>query len=352
MIKYVQSKPIDYERIQSLLNHSVQAHTFTNGGPVKQLLEKKLSELFNLDSNHRVICTNNGTAALFILLSMYEKITDYPDLKFATPAFNFPAAVVNKLKVEIFDLELVEHDHSISYRIPIEILKEAQHDGYIIPTLFGTVPTNFEELIRWCETDSKILILDNASSPLTNKNGKNINTFGSSSMGSGHHTKYLGFAESGFAVIPSQHYDLYSRLTNFGFDDNRKHCNLASNAKISDIGASFVLAHIETYDVEKHLRIQKKYIEALHNIKGVKVFAESNDWNIVYGNMPVCFKEEISHLVFRDVGIECNKYYKPLVAFPESEKLYKRIINLPLHAGLTNYDLSLILKKVEIEAKK
>lgn len=353
MIKYVQSKPIDYDHIQKLLNRSVQAHTFTNGGPVKQLLEKRLEELFQLDHQYRVICTNNGTSALYVLMSMFEKLAS-KHLTWGTPAFNFPAATVNKLNTSIFDIKIEETTDFIGYLIPINIIKELNYDGYIIPSLFGTMPTNFPEFEKYCLDHNKLLIWDNASSPLTTnkESGKNINSFGSASMGSLHHTKYIGVGEGGFVVVPSEFYDLFTQLTNFGFTDDRKYNNIASNAKISDISAAFILSHIEQYSVGRHLVIQQKYIEAIKNIQGVKVFNNSPDWLIVYGNMPVCFDKLTSHLSFRDVGVEANKYYKPLKSFPNSDALFARIINLPLHSFLTDYDLSLILKKVETEAKK
>lgn len=351
MIKYVQNKSINWGRIQTLLSESEQAHAFTNSGPIKQKLEALLEAKLDLNENRRVVCTNNGTSALYILISLFEKRAG-KELKLGTLSFNFPAATVNKLKTDIFDIIT----NGAIYDVP---LKTIDYDIIIIPTLFGTVPKNLLELDDYCKKRSKILILDNASSPLTKyanienfeKANSNINNFGTACIGSNHHTKYWGYGEGGFAVVPAELYDEFNSLTNFGFTDDRKFNNLASNAKMSDISAAFIYSHIVDYDIKNHLKIQNEYIKELEKIPNVNVFNNNKDWQIVYGNMPIVFNKPISHLTFRDIGIESNRYYKPLASLPNSNWLFERIINLPLHASLTDYDLNLILKKVEIEAK-
>ena len=72
------------------------------------------------------------------------------------------------------------------------------------------------------EKNDKILILDNASSPLSLLRGKNISTLGDATFGSLHHTKYLGFGEGGFAVIDSKNYRELNSITNFGFKGRKK----------------------------------------------------------------------------------------------------------------------------------
>jgi len=345
MIRYVQNKPINYARIEQLLDQSRQAGVFTNNGPVKQLLEKKLETLFGLDKSKRVVCTSSGASALYVLMNLFEKKLG-KKLKWVTPAFNFPAATVNRLDTEILDIELE------GYSLPLSCLSD--YDGIVITTLFGTLPLHLPKIITYCQNNNKILILDNASSPLTNLNNQNINSLGSAAIGSLHHTKYLGFAEGGFAVIPHDLYNELNALTNFGFNDARKYCNYASNAKMSDVSAAFALSHIESYDIEKHLKIQQTYISEISNLSGVKVFnlSENPQDKVVYGNMPVVFAKPINHLVFRDVGIEANKYYAPLKPLPNSQNLFDRIINFPLYSDLSDYDLDMIFKKIGIEAKK
>lgn len=339
MIRYIPAKEINLKIVQKYLEESKKAHLFTNNGPVKQRLELSLEDLFSLDSEiRRVACTSSGTSALFVLISLFEKHAGKP-LKWATSAFNFPAAVVNKLSTDVIDLneDLKTFD----------VKNFDKYDGIILPTLFGTLP-NIEEIEKYCISTNKFLILDNASSPLTTLNGRNINTYGDGCIFSLHHTKYLGVGEGGGAVINPEFYDDFISLTNFGFSDDRQFNALASNAKMSDIAAAHILSY--KYNILEHIVTQNYFLENIAPISNVECYNYSE--GVVYGNLPLVFKKPISHLSFRDIGIEANKYYKPLKELPNSKELYSRMINLPLNSYLTDFEIDLILKKIIIESER
>jgi dTDP-4-amino-4,6-dideoxygalactose transaminase len=340
MISYIQTKGINTQKIEELLAESIATNTFTNSGPVKCKLEQKLSELFNLDITKKVVCTSSGTSALFIAVSLLESKIGKA-LDWVTPAFNFPSAIVNRLNTSVKDIELS------SYSLATSCLKP--HTGLILPTLFGTMP-DLASLIKYCKDHSSYLILDNASSPMSFYEGKTINNYGDVCIGSLHHTKYLGFGEGGYLVIDSEDYPRANSLANFGFLNTRDYDKLATNGKMSDIAAAYILSHIESYDLAKHQEIQSLLVNKIDPIPNVKVFNYTND--VILGNLPLIFDRPISHLCFRDVGIEANKYYQPLISAENSNWLYERMINLPLHCSLTNYEISSILKRVEYEASR
>jgi len=342
MINYIQAKHPNFKNIEKLLTDSKETNTYTNNGPVKRQLDKRLFSLFELPPDKSVICTNSGTSALFILISFYEKKKGKA-IKWVTPSFNFPAAIVNKLNTNVIDITIEEN----SYSIPASEIEP--YEGLILPTLFGTLPKNIQEIITFCKSQSKLLILDNASSPLSKFEGKNINNFGDGCIGSLHHTKYLGYGEGGFIVIDKKYEREINALSNFGFLGNRDYSIYATNGKMSDIAAAFILSHINSYDLGQHLSIQKRFIKVIDHIDGVNVFAKSKD--LIYGNLALFFEKEISHLSFRDIGIEANKYYKPLQPFSNSIFLYNRLVNLPLHSMLTDYEIEKMLQKITEEAK-
>jgi len=347
VIRYVQAKQINTTRIQELLAESATTNTFTNDGPIKRKLEQKLAEVFGLDDSRKVVCTSSGTAALFIAVSLLEKKAA-ARLDWVTPDFNFPSAVVNRLKTAIKDINL--DDYTLDTQTLYHGMTKSQpYTGLIITTLFGTVP-DLSKIETYCKENNASLILDNASSPLSWYEGERINNYGDVCIGSLHHTKYLGFGEGGYLVVNSDDYTLANSLTNFGFQDTREYKNMATNAKMSDIAAAYILSHVESYDIDRHLKVQYNLVDAITDIPNVEVFnyGVTDD---VLGNLPLLFKLPISHLNFRDVGIEANKYYKPLTGMPNSVWLYERMVNLPLHSGLTDYEIDLMLTKVEYEAK-
>jgi len=340
MISYIQKKydNICLDYVKTLLKLSADKNHFTNGGPLKEKLEEKLQSYLEIDISKRVVCVSSGTSALHLLIAVYEKKLQ-KELKWVTPSFNFPSAVVNDTGTTIIDIEF---DGKSKYRIPLDTINE--YDGLILPTLFGTYPDNFDDIITYCKKHNVVLILDNASSPLTKYSNTNICNLGDSSFGSLHHTKYMGFAEGGFLVISKEDYTLANRLSNFGYYITRDYDTKASNYKMSDIAAAFILAHLNTYSIFDH-RLNQEII--LSKIEQLDVKPLANAGRVVYGNLPLVFNHPIEPEVFRKLGIEVNKYYKPLQSFPHSDLLYSRILNFPLHASLTSFELDKMAEILE-----
>jgi dTDP-4-amino-4,6-dideoxygalactose transaminase len=332
MIKYVQDKRIDFKDIEKLLVESAKLSRFTNGGPVKTALEQYLAKFLKLSSDKKVVVTSSGTTALHALMFFYEENVG-KDLQWATISYNFPSAVVNRRKTKIFDILFSNNSYEV--RLDDELKTS---DGLILPTLFGTKPSNLDECIEFCQANNIILLLDNASSPI------NLSNLDAISFGSLHHTKYLGYGEGGYAIVDKDKYYELDSMTNFGFYQNRKYRIRSSNFKMSDVSAAFILSHIKNYSLRKHLRIQKKFVEKLFQYN----ILPFNYKNVeVYGNLPIVFKKPVSHLEFRDFGIEANKYYCPLDSSAMSSvKLYERMVNFPLHSELTDYEIDKIVDQI------
>lgn len=179
--------------------------------------------------------------------------------------------------------------------------------------------------------------MDNASSFMSTKNGVNMNLQGDASFGSLHHTKSLGFGEGGFLVIDADMYEPLQSISNFGFSvSHRIYNQVSSNYKMSDVSAAYIIQHIETYDRDYH-----KYLQELFRLKirdsGVELFNHHD--GIFYGNLPLVFKNDQNINTWRSAGVEANKYYIPLSPTSNAMKLYDRMINFPLHAGLTEDDV-------------
>ena len=111
---------------------------------------------------------------------------------------------------------------------------------------------------------------------------------------------------------------------------------------MSDISASFILSHIRHYDIEKHKYLQNLYIKKLNN--RFEVFNYNSE--VIYGNFPIVFKDEMHKEQFRLQGIEVNKYYRPLKDTHYASDLFKRIINFPLHDQMTEKNIQYIVDKI------
>ena len=336
MLKYIQPKNIDFKMLEDILKPCEQSNQYTNNGPVKKRLEKKLEEILKIDSSKSVLCTTNGTVALHAIYFFLNQKKE--NLRIATPAYTFPSAVVGTLNVSILDIDLD------TYTIPFNIDVISEYDVFVITNLFGTYPCNIREWIEWCKKLNKTLIFDNASSPLSEMEGENICNLGDFSFGSLHHTKSIGFGEGGFIVLPKELYKHFEQILCFGFRQGslkRKHQKNSSNFKMSDISAASILQNIQRYNLEKHLENQNLLVKELQNLQGLEVFNYSE--GVVYGNMPVVYDTPMDIGIYRANNIEVQKYYYPLYPFENSLSLFNRMINIPLYANMDKQDIQRII---------
>src|SRR5579864_7483417 len=182
IIDYVQKKIPNFEEIQNILQPSINTNYWSNNGPVKSQLESYLHKYLDLNDTKCVIAVSNATVGLHLLMMYYEYIHN-TELKWISPSYTFPSVVVNNVKnVKLQDIDLD------TYTINSDTLTE-DFDGVIITNLFGTYPNNISHWIKFCSENNKILIFDNASSPLSRINDVNICNFGDSSIISFHPTK-------------------------------------------------------------------------------------------------------------------------------------------------------------------
>lgn len=343
MIKYIQEKKIDYCVFKDILSNTEKTNQFTNLGPAKRSLELELEKKLNIESNKAVVCVSNGTLALHaIYLHLNKK---FPNSKIVTPSFTFPSCIVGA-----FNCSVVDIDETYSMELSKDNLEK--YDVFVITNLFGTYPSNILEWVNACKENNKILIFDNAGSPLTNINGINFCNLGDFSFGSLHHTKYLGFGEGGFLVCDKDLYMEFNRICGFGFKNKngeRIFDTNSSNYKMSDVAAASILQHIRSYNLDLHISIQNRLVDGISKIKGVDVFNYKP--GVILGNLPLLFDKDIDKNYFHKNKIEAQKYYKPLKDLKNSTSLYKRILNLPLNSSLKDKDIKKILTHVEIASK-
>lgn len=340
MIKFINKQEVNYSRVQSLIQSSEKIGQMTNDGPLKRLLDKKLHSLLNLSSNKKVLSLANGTMALHLIIR-YLDIKTKSRLRWATTDFTFPCIMQAERSVYVMDIDVTDGT-------PINIEWD-RFDALVVTNLFGTY-IDIEKIRNECKSRGKFLIFDNASSPLSTLDStnsfKNICDI-EMCFGSLHHTKVIGFGEGGFIVCDESEYDRLNQLSNFGFDIDRNWDPYGSNYKMSDVSAAFILQNIEQFDLQKYIKFQNQIVDIVGELDNCKLFNYKQ--GVVYGNLPIVFNQPTSHLKLRDLGIEANKYYKPLTGLENSKFLYDRIVNLPISQNFGDYELDkikYILKQV------
>ena len=338
MIKFINKSKINWDKVQRYLDVSEGLNHYTNNGPIKKALEDKLKKM--LDSS--VLCVSSGTSALHLLMAYLVKEKGVK--KFATTDFNFPSVMQTPYDVEIFDINPETGE---------PLITNNDYDAFILVNLFGS-KVNTKAIPK-----DKIIIYDNCSSPIKYTNATHIGQFDKEiypliesykySIGSLHHTKLLGYGEGGFITCPTEDIkDELEKLSNFGFSIDKKWDKYGSNYKMSDISAAFILSHIDNLNITSYYIKQTLLINVMQR-NGLEIFNYNK--TTLYGNLPVIFPNKIDTSVFRNLGIEVQKYYKPLLGMKGAEELYDRIINFPISANMDMFEINEIEKVIKIIMK-
>jgi dTDP-4-amino-4,6-dideoxygalactose transaminase len=138
---------------------------------------------------------------LHTLIALFDYIYNKP-LHYAVQCFNFPTSAQNILsdRTTIIDIDPNEGTLDLN-KVTSNI------DGIIVTNLFGYVG-DIDRYCKWAVEHNKILLFDNAASPYSFYNDKNILEFGDGSIISLHHTKPLGFGEGGVIIVDSKYESL------------------------------------------------------------------------------------------------------------------------------------------------
>ena len=346
-MKWINKKKVNYSRLQEILSESEDFNQFSNDGPASKRLATRLHKLLKLDNTKSIILTNSGTSALHAVASALKYQADR-DLTFVTQAFTFPASCQGSLSnSKIVDID-VNNLYGPDLNLPQDEIDKL--DGVIVTNIFGYI-TNINYYQDWCDKYNKYLIFDNAATPYSFIDNKNILNYGTASIISFHHTKPIGFGEGGAIIIDNKYHDLVWSICNFGKNLNILNWNRSSsNYKISDVSAGFIYMLLDDFDkiIDTHKSLYKYFYDNIKNKD--QVFLSYTQDIFVSSLIYICKNKSISEKIMsimQNYNIECKKYYKPMLDYPVSSGLYDKIICIPCNLDVTYQDIDLVLDIIQ-----
>ncbi len=344
-VSWVPKKPLNRELIENCLQICEQTNQFTNGGPNVKALEAMIHKEFDIDETKCIICVCNGSSAIQMLCAGIE-YTTRKSIKWATQSFTFPPSAQSILGETII-VDIDEKGGIDLRKVPPKI------EGIVVTNVFGNV-VDIDKYEEWAKEKSKFLVFDNAATPCTSYKGKNACNYGQGSIISFHHTKPLGFGEGGAIIVDRAYERAIRRLINFGLDNecpeiqwHRK----ASNHKMSDIAAIYILQHISHMDtiIAHHKYLYSYLEEKIRDIEGVRLYPSMGDkvpfvscFCLLFSN----YKDEMYHHLI-STGFYCRKYYKPLIPTPKATEIYNKILCIPCTCEITINQLNFFLDVVQ-----
>ena len=338
-VSWTPYKHINFQRVEELLQESLQTKQLTNYGPNVKRLEQFMRQKLQIDDNRAVIATCNATVSLDVIARGIDLKTSN-DNQWVTQSFTFPssAQVKGGNSTKIVD---IDSSYGLDLTDP-EVLKA---DGMFVTNIFGTC-VDIKKYEEYAMKNKKFLVFDNAACLHTLYDGKSIHNYGHASILSLHHTKSGGFAEGGFVFTTRDMEPVVRRLLNFGIDNasfNPKWEPMGMNGKMSDVSSSFILSYLEEnfeYIVSHHKSLYDAFSEKMKSLDQghVRMFSNFSDESPVVPCLCVVFQKNTDRLVdmLKNSGIYSRSYYNPLdPSCKRSMKLYETIICLPCHTDVT-----------------
>lgn len=341
MIRWVNRKTINYNKVLPMLNDCVESHQFANFGKYVGELESMAQSLFKIDDKKKIVAVCNGACGISALVGAMN-LYHGKELKFLVQGFTFPCSKQTLLR----NSKVIDIDHDLDS----EDLDS--FDGIVITNCFGHC-NNINYFQEFCKKNNKILLCDNAASPYTFYKGSNISNYGNGAMISLHHTKPIGFGEGGLVIIDSKYYDSLKRIICFGYSGESlkaryTYNEYASNYKMSELAAIYCIQWLDNFDMieRTHCNLYRKFKQLLSKIDATKVqlYPNYSDKDPFASSLPILFKDPVDVQYFIDAGIEAKKYYYPLSdECVKGHDQFARIIGFPLHTDMTDTDIEMII---------
>lgn len=340
MINWISKKTIDNNKVNLLLEKSLESNKFTNYGPNVQLLEKVIKQKLKINDDKSVIVVNNGSTAIQVLSSSIDYFYKKKH-QWATQSFTFPPSAQGNLSnVKIIDIDL-------EGGLDLNLLDNSI-DGIIVTNIFGNI-VNIKKYEKWAIDNKKFLIFDNAATPYTFYNGVNSCNYGNGSTISFHHTKQIGFGEGGAIIVDKMFEKNIRCLINFGINLTDDYwLKEGNNYKMSDISAVYILQYLDNFDLilNKNLLLYNYFKSKIP--KNIKLFPSFDDGTILPSCLCLLFdnyNDNIRQKLLKN-NIFCRKYYFPLKETKNTLEIYNKILCLPCNIDMSISDIDLIISLI------
>ncbi len=269
-----------------------------------------------------------------------------------TPSFTFVASamVIAQLQAKPVFVDIDEETYNInSQKIEPAITKKTKA---ILPVhLFGQ-PANMTDILKIAKTYKLKVIEDSAQAHGATLGGKPAGSLGDIAAFSFYPTKNLGsFSDAGMVTTNNKDYFKHlQKLSNYGFDPRYFSHELGFNSRIDELQAVWLLAylkHLKTWNTRRR-SLAKRYLSLLKDLP-IKLPAEKEGFYHVYHIFAILTPNRdklqkflsskgITTLVHYPFPIHVQPAFKYLKTkkLPESEKVAKQILSLPIYPQLSH----------------
>jgi dTDP-4-amino-4,6-dideoxygalactose transaminase len=347
----------DRTRLLARINDLLDRRWLTNDGPFVKDLELRIAELIGVK---HCIAVCNGTIALEIAIRAVGLTNEV-----IVPAFTFIATAHALQWQEITPVfcDIDPRTHNIDPR-RIETMITPRTSGIIGVHLWGRA-CDVEALTAIAQKHGLKLLFDAAHAFGCSYKGQMIGNFGQAEVFSFHSTKFFNTLEGGAVVTNDDEIAAKIRLMkNFGFVDYDTVAYVGTNGKMNEVSAAMGLTSLESLEefIATNWRHYRQYCRELVGLPGVQVIAYDEHERCNYQYLILEFDEAITgvsrdqlaailhgeHVLARRYFYPgchrmepyCSYYPHAGLMLPETEKLVKKVIALPMGTAVSPGDIS------------
>ncbi len=345
------------------IKHCFTTDRFTAGKKVLSF-EKKMSKITGAKY---ALAVSNGTVALDLA---FKAIGIKPNDEVIVPAisyFSTASSISYQNAIPVFVDVDVKNCCIDSSKIEKAISKKTKAITFID---YGGSPADYNKIKKISKKYNIPIVVDAAQSLGGKYNSKNLGFDGEISTMSFHLAKIITTIEGG--MIFTNNKKIYKDLLirrNIGEPKNKKytHTLLGTNARMSDLHASFGLAQVKKLNqiVKLRKKITKKYNNYFINEKKIILFKisekENQSSNFFYPVL-ISNRNKVAQILREKYGIDTRiAYPKPIydqplykkkivsskkMDCPVAEMISKKILNLPIFPQMKDEQIDYVAKSL------
>lgn len=332
------------------------------------------NELTKFVGKKYAVVFNSGTSALHTMLLAYG-IKEKDEV--IVPSFTFVATANAPLFVNAKPIFAdIERD---TYGIDINSVKEkiTKKTKAIMPIHYGGCAcSHINELNEFAENNDILLFEDAAQSLGAKIDNKKVGLFGNAAMFSFCQDKMITTGEGGVVVTDDQdRYEEMKLLVSHGRADDKNYFSssnvgdyirLGYNFRMPSMNAALGLSQLKKIKsiIEKRQRNAKLYNELLKGNPQIKIPEPSKRFFHVYQKYTIeieskrdelqnyLTKNNIVTKAYFGTPVHLTNFYQSVFGYkdgflPETEKIAKKVLSLPMFPSLKNEEIEYITQKIK-----
>ncbi len=336
------------------------------------LLEEFESKIANYIGVKYAVAVSSGTAALHT--ACYIAGVKKGDEVITSPitwVSSANAAFYCGAKTQFADID------KKTYNITVENIKEKINNNtkVLLPVDYAGCPCDMDEINKLANENGLIVIEDAAEALGAKYKGRNVGTLSDITIFSFHAIKPLTTCEGGLVVTNNQqYYEAAKAFRAYGISKSEKEMlaeepwafdqvGIGLNYRLTEIQCALGLSQLKKIDfmLNKRKRVTDIYNEKLKGLPSVILPEEISGYEGNKYMYPILVNEKKRreyYLKFRKAGIGVGVCFRPVYKntyylrngynskeCENAEWFYNRVLNLPVHARLSDDEINYIIRK-------